>query len=219
MSRRLLVLAIVTGGLTVVGAAAWAHPFGPPPTARLLAQGPTLTVMWSATPDDAVAIGEDLGVMPPGSVEAYRVESAAQVAPSAVDEARLAASSELRDYLLEHIVVHQGNARCSGEVTSSEDFVHTGATVVLTCPDTVREVTMRISMLHALHPAYRTVAIAPEGQPSQAVFTVEDPEQRWRFGAEAAGEDSPSVAMLALGGAMLAAAGVLLWMQRRQRPR
>ena len=166
-------------------APAAAHPFGPPPTAEIVAEGSQITVDWTATPDDAVAIGELLGLMPEGSTAAYRQEGAAQVAPSRAAEAALSAAPELHDYLTEHIVALQDERPCAGTVPAVDDFVHEGAQVVLTCPAPVAEVELRITMLHEIHPAYRTFAVGEDSEPSQSVFTVEAPQHRWRFGAAA----------------------------------
>ncbi len=177
-------------GAAVVAAAATpalAHPFGPPPTARVAARGNTITIDWSATPDDAVAIGERLGIMPRGSVAAYRQEAAAQVAPSARDEARLSASPRLHAYLTDRITVTQSGRRCDATVPTITDFVHRGARVVVTCPQTVDQATLRITMLHDIHPAYRTVAIGTQTDPAQSVFTLAAPEHSWRFGVEPGG--------------------------------
>ena len=178
-------MVITTAALLGVAAPASAHPFGPPPTARVTAIGNRITIDWSATPDDAVAIGERLGVMPPGSVELYRQESAAQAAPSAEDEARLSASPKLRGYLTERIAATQDGEACGAEVPAIEDFVHTGARVVLTCPQPVAEVELEISMLHEIHDAYRTFAVGTGTDPAEAVFTIDAPRQTWRFGVGA----------------------------------
>lgn len=198
----------------LAAAPAGAHPFGPPPTARVRADGRVVTIHWSATPDDAVAIGEQLGVMPEGSVAAYRQESAAQVAPSARDEARLSASPLLRDYIAEHIVVEQDGRPCPADVPAPADFVHTGVTVRLTCPRDVDEVELRITMLHDVNPAYRTVATGRATDPAQSVFTTTTPAHTWRFGATAA--PAPGLGgVLAIGaGGGLVAFGTVLLVQR-----
>ena len=199
-------------------APALAHPFGPPPTARVSAEGRTVTVAWSATPDDAVAIGEKLGLMPPGSIAAYRQESAAQVAPSAADEARLSGSPLLRDYLTERMAVTQAGQPCPARVAEARDFVHEGATVVLQCPARVTEVTLRITMLHDINDAYRTVATGRASDPRQSVFTVTAPEHRWRFGVDA--EDTGSAVVPVVGAAVVAAliAAIAVVALRRRRP-
>jgi hypothetical protein len=215
VSRRIRVLVLVLTLWVAPARPAAAHPFGPPPTADIRADGRTITVDWSATPDDAVAIGESLGVMPPGSIAAYRQESAAQVAPSSQDEARLSASPLLHDYLRERIVVVQDGRPCEAQVPAIGDFVHAGATVALRCPDPVTAVTLRITMLHDLHDAYRTVAVGTGTSPQQSVFSVSAPEHEWRFGDAAASSGPWSAAAGAAAVAAAAAVTVLLIRRRR----
>ena len=212
LSHCVLVLCVV---LSATPAAA--HPFGPPPTARISAQGRTITVTWSATPDDAVAIGEQLGVMPEGSVAAYREEAAAQVAPSSQDEARLSASPLLVDYLAENITATQDGAACTPQIPAIPDFVHQGATVDLVCPEPIDRAVLRITMLHDLNDAYRTVATGTRTDPAQAVFTVSAPEHEWQFGVDPA-EGTGLGTLLAIGvaGGVLAA-GATIAVQRRRR--
>lgn len=182
--------------------------------------GTQVTVEWSATPDDAVAIGELLGLMPEGSTALYRQESAAQVAPSRAAEAALSASPQLRDYLTEHIVVLQDGQPCPAEVPAIDDFVHEGARVVLTCPEPVTEIDLRITMLHAIHPAYRTFAVGEGSTPSESVFTVEAPQHTWRFGDAAPSGDLDFWNALAAGAVAGGAISVVIvvivrWRRRR----
>lgn len=197
--------------------AAVAHPFGPPPTARVSADGRAVTIHWSATPDDAVAIGELLGLMPAGSVEAYRQESAAQVAPSLRDEDALAASPLLAEYLAKHIVVEQDGQHCPAEVPPRPTFVQNGATVVATCPRPVREVTLRITMLHDINPAYRTVAIGKASRPAQSVFTTGAPAAQWQFGAATTSPFYLLPAWTVALAVALASVAAGLWAWRRKR--
>ena len=216
--RRLSVCVLLLGAVLSATPAA-AHPFGPPPTARISAQGRTITVDWSATPDDAVAIGERLGVMPAGSIAAYRQESAAQVAPSSQDEARLSASPLLAQYLAEHITAQQDGAPCTPQIDPIPDFVHAGARVDLVCPEPVEQAVLRITMLHALHPQYRTVAVGTRTDPAQSVFTATAPEHEWRFGVEPGGPLGLG-GLLAIGlGGGIVAAGATLAVQRSRRAR
>ncbi len=205
--------------LALVASPAAAHPFGPPPTARISAEGRTVTVAWSATPDDAVAIGENLGIMPPGSVAAYRQEGAAQVAPSSEDEARLSASAELVEYLTDNITVEQDGTPCEPTVPAIDDFVHAGARVVARCPIAVERATLRITMLHDINEAYRTVGIGRRTDPAQSVFTVAAPQLEWQFGVSPRTRPSPAV-VGAAAGAVLAGIGLLaLGYRRRTRRR
>lgn len=206
---------LLAGVLTATPVAA--HPFGPPPTARITAQGRTVTVEWSATPDDAVAIGERLGIMPPGSVAAYRQEAAAQVAPSGQDEARLSASPRLAEYLTERITVAQDGRPCDATTAPIPDFVHAGARVVATCPARIQEVTLSITMLHDINDAYRTVGIGTQSDPPQGVFTVAAPEQVWRFGATEQAGGSPPVLAAIGGGVLVAAVACVVALRRRRR--
>jgi hypothetical protein len=173
-------------------------------------------VDWSATPDDAVAIGELLGVMPPGSIAAYRQEGTTQVAPSSADEARLSASPKLREYLTDHIVAVQGDEPCAAQIPPIADFVHRGARVELTCPSDVSAVDLRITMLHDIHEAYRTVAIGTASTPAQSVFTVTQPQHTWTFGGASGGGSAPLGALVVSGIAALAA-GAYVVARRRQR--
>ena len=214
--RRRLALAVAVGWGVLTGVPAAAHPFGPPPTARISAQGSTVSIDWSATPDDAVAIGEALGVMPRGSVAAYRQEGVTQVAPSSVDEARFSASPLLRDYLRDHIVVTQSAQPCTASIPPIRDFVHRGARLDLTCPQPVSTVTLRISMLHEIHEAYRTVAIGTATDPARSVFTVSAPQHTWTFGTSRGG-DAPWLGAGIVAATVALAAGGFVVARRRQR--
>lgn len=217
MIRRRLSLCVLLLCAVLSATPAQAHPFGPPPTARIAAHGRTISVEWSATPDDAVAIGEQLGVMPAGSVAAYRQEAAAQVAPSSQDEARLSASPLLAEYLAEHITAEQDGAPCTPQIGTIPDFVHAGARVELVCPQPVETALLRITMLHDLHDQYRTVAVGMRTDPPQSVFTTAAPEHRWRFGVDASARPGVGT-LLALGLAGgVVAAGATVAIQRRRR--
>ena len=206
--------ALAWGGL--VAAPAAAHPFGPPPTARISSQGSTVSIEWSATPDDAVAIGEKLGLMPPGSVAAYRQEGTTQVAPSSVDEATFTASPLLATYLTEHIVVTQDGRPCGAAVPPMRDFVHEGARVELTCPGPVTTVDIRISILHEIHEAYRTVGIGTDSDPARSVFTVSAPQHTWTFGAPRSGT-APWLGATVVAATMAAGGAAFVMARRRQR--
>lgn len=215
-TRPVLVAALAVAAAALTVTPALAHPFGPPPTARISAQGDTVTIDWSATPDDAVAIGELLEIMPPGSVAAYRQEGAAQVAPSGADEARLSASDLLAEYLTNHITVTQAGQQCEASVPAIPDFVHRGARVVARCPAAVDKATLRITMLQDINDAYRTVGIGTMTDPAQSVFTKASPELVWRFGVTPA--TRPPLPALVAGGlaaAALPAAAVVLTRRRR----
>lgn len=204
--------------VAVMAQPALAHPFGPPPTARITADGDTITIDWVATPDDAAAIGELLGVMPEGSVAAYRQEGTTQVAPSGADEARLSASPELRRYLTERVVATQNGHPCRTRVGRIPDFVHRGARLHLQCPEPVDEATLRITLLHDIHEAYRTVATGRRTAPAETVFTVSAPEHTFSFGVEP--PDTTTLPQAAAAGAVAGGAmGIVLMLLVRRRRR
>jgi len=164
-----------------------AHPFGPPPTARVGADATVVTVTWTATTDDLLLIGERLGHLPAGSAAAA-LEGAVQVAPPATAAAALSASPELRAHLTERITVTQAGARCPSTVEPGLDFLVEGARLRFACPAPVEVVDLEITMLHDVHPAYRTFAVAADGGEGQAVLTATAPAVAWdvRSGAPAA---------------------------------
>lgn len=207
--------AIVVG---VVGARdAAAHPLGPPPTAVVRAAGRDVIVEWRAAPDDAIAVGEHLGVLAAGSTAAFQ-DGAAQVAPPAADEAALAASPALRDYLVDHIAVTQRATACAAEVAPITDFVRDGARVVATCPDPVTSVEVAISMLTDVNDAYRTFAVGRETAPAQTVYTVDNPRQTWRFGVAASAGAGRLPALVAFAAVLVAGGGVVAWRRRGATP-
>jgi hypothetical protein len=205
--------------------AASAHPFGPPPTALLTAEGTTIEVEWRSAPDDAAAIGVVLGFLEESAVSAY-LEAPVQVAAPARDEEALSASDDLRTYLTERIVVWQDDRACPATVPPVADFVHGGARVVLRCPEAIGEVEVEITMLHDVHDAYRTFGITASeaAEPAQTVFTSSAPRQRIDFSAAGGGPAPPSggghLARLAiLGGVVLAVGGLWVGSVRRGRRR
>ena len=211
--RRLLLALAATVALP---SAANAHPFGPPPTATVSAQGRSVVVDWRSAPDDAIAIGEQLGLLPPGSTEAYR-EAATQVAPSAAAEAALARSPLLHGYLTDNIRVVQDGAPCRPTVPPITDFVREGARVVAECPEPVRTVTLSLSMLTDIHEAYRTFAVGRASEPDQFVYTLRTPTRDWTFGerADPAGPSRPAPVAVGAGVSAAVVAAALLWWRRR----
>jgi hypothetical protein len=205
--RAAVVVALAAAAALGGGARAWAHPFGPPPTALLTVVEDAVVVEWRSAADDAAAIGVALGFMDVTVLDAY-LEAPTQVAPSAADEEALAASTELRAYLLEHIAVRQDGVPCEGAVVDASDFVHGGATVVHRCPEPIRRVEVTLSMLHDVHEAYRTFAVtaSDEADPAQAVFTVAEPVHVFDFsGSSGTGEAAtPTTGSSAGGGGALA---------------
>jgi hypothetical protein len=181
--RRFAVLLAASGLAGLLAGPALAHPFGPPPTAVISARGHSVFIEWAAAADDAIAIGEQIGLFPPGTAEQYW-EGPAQVAPPEWKEEELSAAPQLRDYLLDHIRVEQASSACEGTVQPVTNFVRQGARVVHRCPAEVDVVEIQISMLHDVHEAYRTFAVSQgPAQPEQAVFTVGTDRHAWDFTA------------------------------------
>lgn len=208
--RARIALLVVTVVLLAVSARpVAAHPFGPPPTATVSADGKTVVVDWASAADDAAAIGEALGLLPPGTVAAYQ-ESVVQVAPPAGDIEAFSASPQLRDYLLEHIVVEQDAQACEGTVEPITDFIDDGAVVVYECGEEAREVALTITMLHDIHEAYRTFGVSQrDAQPPQAVFTVAQPTHVWRFGVDERAQSASARLLWLIGGAAALAVAAL----------
>lgn len=216
----LLLLLAVLGAQPAAGAPPIAHPFGPPPSARIRADGPTVIIDWTSAADDAIAVGEQLGVLPEGSTQAYREGAAVtQVAPSVESEQQLARSPELQRYLLDRLTVQQDGQPCAAEVAPIENFVANGARVIATCPRPVSQVDITIAMLTDIHTAYRTFAVGQGSTPQQFVYTMRQPSQAWRFGVASPAEGPSSPAVLA-GAAVAAVAGsglLVWWLLRRRR--
>lgn len=207
--------AAIVGVLVAPGAPAWAHPFGPPPTATVAASESTVEVAWTAEADDLLLIGERLGYLPPGTAAAA-LEGAVQVAPSRADAAALDAAPELHAYLLDRIAVRQDGLPCDGRVDDELDFVTEGARLAFRCPAPVTVVELEVTMLTDVNPAYRTFAVSADpGRRQEAVLTAAAPAARW----DTRGGAGPAPGRVAAaGGALLlaaAGAGAALWRSRR----
>lgn len=235
-----MVAAGIAGVLAGPAAPAAAHPFGPPPTAMITADGDEVRIVWESAADDAVAVGVQVGVAQEEHVDTY-LEAPAQAALPEDVELAISEAPEVHAYLTDRIVVRQDGEGCDATLETISNFVWDGATLVHRCPEEVGEVEIEISMLHDRHPAYRTFAIAAEtADPPHGVFTSSDPVREWDL-TEANGEpivddteqrlaeaeeqsDAGSAAarawwpIAALVGAVLAVSGVAGWRTRR-RPR
>lgn len=168
---------------------AWGHAAGVPPHAQLSAEGNVVHVELTSASDDAALIGSSLGLLPEGSMEWYLGES--NDGPPTDEQLRsFSASDELREYLLEHIVIRQGGEPCEGQAEPAEDFVLDGAELRFVCPAPVEEVDVRITVLHDQDPAYRTHTV--DGTIQSYTHTSAHPEHRWDFTmAQSAGPSLP----------------------------
>ncbi|WP_043618946.1 hypothetical protein [Nonomuraea candida] len=203
IARRLCVLLIavavpVAVALVPAGAAA-AHPFGPPSTARIGAEGNRVTLAWLPAEDDWVALGRSVGAFE---------DPATGTDTSLTGEQKLARSAAVRDYLLARIGVTQHGRPCAPELAPLERLLADGARFSFACPETVRDVDVRIGALADLHEAYRTMLTAETpAEPAKALLTSAADTRRLRFDPSAAGGvplAAPAVALVAVAGVLAA---------------
>ncbi|MCA1783590.1 MAG: hypothetical protein LC679_15880 [Intrasporangiaceae bacterium] len=208
---------LVAAGTILAGAggSVLAHPSGEfgPPTARLSAEGRTVTIELSAPPDDAAAIGTAIGLLPEDAMEAFLLQDEA-AQPTAEQIREVSTSPDLRAYLLEHVGVRQHGQPCPGEARPAEDFLADGADLRFTCEDPVEVVDVRITVLHDLDPRYAIFGL--DGTMWTVRFTAAQSELPWD--ATAAGSGSWPFALLAsVGGVLVGLAVVGRVLARRRR--
>ncbi|MEO3868735.1 hypothetical protein ABGB18_07890 [Nonomuraea sp. B12E4] len=205
IARACVPLVAVALAVAPVSAAA-AHPFGPPSTARIGAEGSRVTLAWLPAEDDWVSLGRSVGAFE---------SPAAGVDTTLTGEQKLARSAAVRDYLLDRIGVAQAGRPCAPELEPLERLVAEGARFSFECAHPVMEVDVRIAALTDLHEAYRTVLTAETpATPAQTVLTATADTRRVRFDATAAGGVSLAVPAIALVAALGALAALLV---RRRR--
>lgn len=196
---RVLVLTAVF--LLACAAPAAAHPFGPPSTARIEADGTTVTLSWLAAEDDWVALGNSLGAF--------------DASTTATGEEKLRSSPAVRDYLIDHITVSQAGRVCPGELAPLADLVASGARLTFSCARPVSEVDVTLSALTDLNEAYRTVLTADTATPDRVLFTASSDTTRLRFSGGGSGVTGAVVGLAV--GTVVAAAGLLMFVRRRRR--
>lgn len=202
--RTLLATAGIVAALGVTGGPATAHPFGPPSTARLTADGSRVELTWQAAEDDWVALGQSLG--------AFEDPSLGTVDTALTGEQKLQRSEAVRAYLTDRISVHQSGQPCPASLLPLEELLRRGARLEFTCPAPVAEVEVRLDALTDLHTAYRTVLTA-DGTAEPALFTAEQPTHRIAL----TGRGSSPAVPVAAGTAAVVAAGLVLLLVRRYR--
>lgn len=220
MPRATVLLIVVLGLLLVDGTPASAHPFGPPPVARLQASGRELTISWSAAEDDYTTLGGALGVLDAQQTFVYDADGQTVAGPPPTGEqlTRLAGSAQLREYLTEHVSVRQDGEDCALGVEASR-LATEGVQFVAACPRPVADLEVRVTLLQDLHPAYRTVGLV-DGAGTRTLFTESDPVRSLAFADAAtsnAGWRTASAALVALVGAFVV--GVVLRRRRTRRGR
>lgn len=196
-----VVLVLTAVFLLACATPAAAHPFGPPSTARIDADGTTVTLSWLAAEDDWVALGNSVGAF--------------DASTTATGEEKLRRSPAVRGYLLDHVTVSQAGRVCPGELAPLADLVATGARFTFSCARPVSEVDVTLSALTDLNEAYRTVLTAETATPDRVLFTAATDTTRLRFSGGGSGVTG-AVAGLAIG-TLAAAVGVVVLMRRRRR--
>lgn len=190
-----------------------AHPFGDPQTlevARDDADASVVHVTWKVgAADDLTLLGIHLEVLPEDRVMldgaiSYEVEDAGLVA----------AAPAVADYALDHVVVSAGGSECEGTVESVGDLTGEGADLAFTCAQPVESVSVEVTTLTDLHPAYRTLATGPDGQ--HAVYGSDSPVHEWNLpaavgaaGPATTGSAAPEESLGAGASAALQMGGVL----------
>ncbi|MEV0386436.1 hypothetical protein [Nonomuraea sp. NPDC050643] len=184
-----------------------AHPFGLPSVARIGAEGNRVTLAWLPAEDDWVLLGRSVGAFE---------DLAAAAAARLTGEQVLARSTAVRNYLQARVGVSQGGRPCASELAPLERLLAEGARFSFECPETVREVDVRIGALADLHEAYRTMLTAESpAVPAKALLTSAADTRRLRFDPSAeAGVPLvvPAVALVTVIGVLVA-----LLVRRRRR--
>lgn len=174
-----------------------AHPFGPPLTATLSADGNQVTMQWVAAEDDWVSLGEHVG--------AFDVADADSLTGAQL----LADSPAVSEYLLEHLAVAQEGTSCPGSIEAI-DPLGEGVRLVFECAAPASEVELTVAALTDINESYRTV-VSNEGE-TGSLFTAVTPTQPWDLD----GSGSSTLPLLIAAGALLAVAAVagVLWWRR-----
>lgn len=183
LSPRVVLVVLLVLGLLAVGGQrpAVGHAGSELPTAIWdRAEGREITGTWTAPPDDAAWIGESLGLLPDGSMDAY-LGGSADAYPTEAELAALRSSPDLEEYLLEHVRIRQDGVDCDGEVEVAQDFVADGASFRFTCPQAVGTAEIRITILHEQDESFRT--FSGDGTLQDALHTAARPGHDWDFTA------------------------------------
>jgi hypothetical protein len=208
LTDRIVPVVVMVGMLLVVGQIpTWGHAGSELPIATWSADGDVVTGTWTGPPDDAAWIGESIGVLREGAMEAY-LGGSSFAYPTDDEIATLSRSPELEAYLLDHVEVRQDGQACEGEATVADDFIADGAEFRFSCPSDIQTVDIRITILHEQDPAFRT--FSGDGTLQDALHTVDSPTHTWDFtrtdSAEMAGAERSTAA------ATTTARGLPVWL-------
>lgn len=207
----LAVCAAIAMAVAGPAAPAAAHPFGPPPTARISAKGSHIHLVWKATADDWVLLGQALGAFDnPTGDEAFA---------TLTGEQKLQRSKKLHAYLLDRIGITQSGAPCRGALAIPQHLLDNGVDFTFTCPRPAGDVDVRLAALTDLDAAYRTVLSATHATPARTLVTSENTTRHLDFSAHAPTGGASAAALATSGIAAVAAAGGLFALLRPRRTR
>ncbi|MFF3437231.1 hypothetical protein [Streptosporangium sp. NPDC002721] len=202
-----VLLVCALGGWAAPAAAA--HPFGPPSTARIGADGSRVTISWFAAEDDWVALGQSLG--------AFEDPATGTVSTELTGEQKLERSPALRAYLLDRVAVAQGGRRCESRLEELRALVSDGARFVFDCRSPVTQVDVTVATLTDLNEAYRTMLVADTpANPGQTLLTGAESTRRLTFSGTGGGGMPPGTAVVVWTAVLLAGAGVFAVVWRRR---
>lgn len=213
-TAHLAAAALAIAASLLVAPSAAAHPLGAPQTLQLSADQHRVWIRWSAAADDLTALGLHLGVL--GNARRFVYDRGVLVPEQsdASDPALLSEAPQLPAYLFEHIRVAQSGQPCSGEVATTRELAEGGAVQMeFVCPSEVEQVTVDVSTLTDLHPAYRTMATSAGSQ--REIYTREDATHQWQLGTTS--DEPGQVAAPAGLGIFLAGVGGSYFVLRRRR--
>lgn len=215
MRRALTLLLVLIGLVAAAGGVASGHPFGPPPVAAFDVDGREVTMTWSAAEDDYTILGGALGLSPTAETFVFDTEGQPIAGPPPVGQQldELAGQDTLHDYLAQNVRIRQEGQDCPLAVDTSRLSTQ-GVMFAATCPGPVTDLDVRITLLHDLHPAYRTVGLSgPNGV--KTLFTQDAPQHVLAF---AAAEPSGSAVgnLWGLVAAMIGIGAVGVWLVRRR---
>ncbi len=198
--------------LLLTARAAAGHASAEVPQARLSATGSTVTLLWTAAPDDIADLAVAAGVWPEEIAFAY-LDVAFGGDPGLLpDDAEVAAMGRdpaLRRYLEDRVRILQDGTACDGTAEPAADPILGGITFTFECPAPVTAAVVEIGLLHDRDPAYRTFSV--DGTEQYAVHTAAQPAHPWDFRAAQGGGGTTPVLPLLLGvGAIVLAAGLAL---------
>ncbi|GAA2400779.1 hypothetical protein [Nonomuraea africana] len=177
LTRVLAVAGAVVLVLLGTAGTGWAHPFGPPPVAKVRAEGSLVEVTWSAAADDVAALNR-------------------------ADRA----GGSIGDYLGRGVGVEQDGRACPLVEVSAQALATTGAVLRFRCPGPAGELRLRVELLTDLDRAYRTVSVTPSGSGALHTADAPVQTIRLDGSAAATGTDLDRFFPLALLAALVAGA-------------